>query len=103
MADVPVLSECEVQRRGPHHGRGVARPGVLKNLGIDGYGWPYLISLNHLGTSAKPLPHLPPGFRWDRSLLSSKLKEVQQTTALSSDGGLRYPEEWAAVFGRLTL
>jgi hypothetical protein len=115
LADVPVLSVCDVlDNRLAYNGKTVIVVGRVirtmeghwldqecgKNLVINGYGWRYLISLSYLGSTAKPQPPLPPGFQWDTSLLSSNLKEVQKTTTLRSDGGLRYPEEWAAVFGR---
>jgi hypothetical protein len=115
LADVPVLSVCEVlDNRLAYNGKPVIVVGRMirtmegewldqecgKNLVIDGYGWGYSISLSYwLNTVKPPLP-MPAGFQWDTGLLSSKLKEVQRTTTLRLDFSLRYPEEWAAVFGR---
>lgn len=112
--DVPVLSVCEVlDNRLAYNGKAVIIVGrVVRTmegewldqecgkLGIDGYDWPYLISLSYLGSSAKAPPAKPPGFQWNASLISAKRKEVQKTTKLRVNSQIRYAEEWAAVFGR---
>jgi hypothetical protein len=117
LADVPVLSVCEVlDSRLAYNGKIVIVVGRVvrtmegewldqecgQKLVIDGFGWPYSISLSYyFGRPPKPPPAKPPGFQWNASPLLEKLKEVQKTTKITLYPQLRYSEEWAAVFGRL--
>jgi hypothetical protein len=116
LADVPVLSVCEVlDNRLAYNGKTVIVVGRIvrtmegewldqecgQKLVIDGYGWPYSISLSYyFGRPPKPPPAKPTGFQWNSSLILAKLEEVQKTTKLWPNPRPERSEEWAAVFGR---
>jgi hypothetical protein len=68
-------------------------------IAVNGRLWPPSISTTYVASEFAPPPHLPRGFKWDRSGVRSKLEQVQRTTRLRP--GKNNSESWLAMFGRL--
>jgi hypothetical protein len=64
------------------------------------YKWANAISTTYALSDVEPPPILPKGFKWDRDLLTNKLKEVQRTTKLQVLKEHNYSDKWVAFFGR---
>jgi hypothetical protein len=111
---VPVLSVCEVlDNRLEYNGKTVIVIGQFSSgmhgewldqecshrLAIDGFEWPYEISLPYyLERRAEPPPILN-DYQWNSPLLTAKLAEAQKTAELRLySSGFSY--KWVAVFGR---
>ncbi len=71
-----------------------------RKLVTDGYTWANIISTTYVRSEVQPPPNLPTGFRWDKELLATKLREIQQTTKLRVLKKYHYSDKWVAIFGR---
>jgi hypothetical protein len=63
---------------------------------INGRKWPSIISTSYFRDDFASPPPLPPGFKWDRVKISSKLQQVERTTKLTPPYN-----QWRAIYGRL--
>ena len=59
------------------------------------------ISTSYVPAREAPPPEIPPGFKWDESVLRPKLQQVMRTTKLEVLPQYNYSDRWVAMFGRL--
>jgi hypothetical protein len=112
---VPVVTVCEaLHDLSRYHGKSIVVVGRFgstdegswlsedceRKIVTNGYTWADTISTTYSSSEVESPPGLPKGFKWNRELLTKKLKDVQKTTKLQVLKEDNYSDKWVAIFGR---